>query len=307
MVQRGLQDRPVQTRTFYNTGNSTMRNQSNIQLTNPTSSSSTQTTDNYSLGNNIGAYFQNKNTQTPNTEGLQKQYPVSNGAGHVNAKSAGGAAAVQGASEAISGIGTGIQSSWNIGNNSMITNNWFNNISGVNGIYNGQHDRASIQAAAEQRGVDRSNNWTNTGKAVAGPLGMLVGGLIGSFNRDNYINDEVKNANYKTMATTDQEYIDPKEAELSTAKSSKEDTNQTAVRARNITYGQNTAQSTRSDGDTDSVSSFGSGHYSVQSSLSSNSMRSTNSDMERLTPEDDTTSVTSDSTNTSTNSNMIQL
>lgn len=226
-VTRGINDRPVTTRTFYNSGNASLTPPSNVKLTNPNTVKPGEETSQFNLGNNIGAYFQSKNTQTPASSGMQKQFPTSNG---VTSRGMGGADAISAAAQAAEGVGQGIQSSWNIGANASITNNWFNNISGVNGIYNGMHDRASMQAAAEQRSVDKVNNWSSTGKAVAGPVGMLAGSLLGRIMAPAWTKEETSKVNFKTLTDADQKKIDPQQAAISTAKVD-------PVLARNLAYG----------------------------------------------------------------------
>jgi len=253
MNGRGIADKPVYTQTFYNSNNAKMTPPSNVKLTDPKHdqpSTSTQTNreqPNFKLGKNIESYFQNKYSQTPGTDGLKREYPISNG------RSGGSAAVIEGAAQAAGGVGSGMQSSWNIGQNANITNNWFNNISGVNGIYNGMHDRASLQASAEQRAIDRSNNWANTGKAVAGPMGQLFGGIGGWLMKNNYTQTEMDKTNFKTQHTTDGKMIDPKQSALSTASNKNNESRDPAVHARNVAYGPDSVSLRGSD--TDSIAS----------------------------------------------------
>jgi len=220
---RKLMDTPASTRTYFGASNSTRTTPNNVKLSTPNDFTSTTATQNGDLGRKIGNYFQTRNqsAQTPASTGLKKEYPTSNG---VSSRGGGGgpyAAAAQAVGDTANGAIGGIQGSWQIGQNAIVTNNWFNNVSGVNGIYSGMHERASMQASAEQRGIDRSNNLATMGKATGGPLGYLVGFGLGKMLRNTYVRDEMNKTNFKNMPTTDQKLIDPKDAAISTSRPQK--------------------------------------------------------------------------------------
>lgn len=169
------------------------------------------------------------NTTRTNTAGrissnVDSSAGVSNAASknNVSARTGGGAAsAIQAASEAASGVTSGFINTYNISGNANVTNNWYDNIHGNSGIFNGLGEYSGRIASAEQRAYERSNNWANTGKSVAGPVGQLAGWLLGKSMRTSFLDNELKNSNFKTLSTTDQTRIDPRDAVTSTVDSSK--------------------------------------------------------------------------------------
>lgn len=123
---------------------------------------------------------------------------------------------VEQGAQAAEAIFDSLQTSWTIGQNSTITNNYFSNISGANGIYLAQGERANLTATAQQRGLDRTTNMYNSLKSVAGPFGSLLGYVTNSILGSGVMQAEVDNTNFNLIQDSNQNWIDPRNAQTST-------------------------------------------------------------------------------------------
>lgn len=128
------------------------------------------------------------------------------------------AQALQAGAEAAGAISQGFQNSFIIGNNSRISNNYFNTSGGVKGNFHGQDHIAMMESNALARASERANNFSTTGKAFAGPMGQLFGSMIGRAKLAKFDKEEMGKIDPKIANTNDGKRIDPRNAVTSTYK-----------------------------------------------------------------------------------------
>lgn len=124
--------------------------------------------------------------------------------------------ALQAGAESAGAISQGHHNSWIIGNNAAITNKYYNNSAGAFGNFEGQAHRAMLDAGAETRAQERVQNYSNTGKAFAGPFGQFVGSMIGRSQYEKFAQEERGKTNYKFASNSKFQNVDPRDSITST-------------------------------------------------------------------------------------------
>jgi hypothetical protein len=93
---------------------------------------------------------------------------------------------------------------------------YFDISTGQMGHFHGMHTIANLETLAMSRAHDRVKNYRNTGEAIGGPLGGIVGWAIGHGKRAEMIDEERRNSNFKIAHNTSSHAMDPRKAPSST-------------------------------------------------------------------------------------------
>jgi hypothetical protein len=93
---------------------------------------------------------------------------------------------------------------------------FFNTSTGQSGHFHGMHTTANLETLAMARAHDRVKNYRNTGEAIGGPIGGIIGWMAGKAQRDKWYEEELKNTNFKTANDQSGRALDPRFAASST-------------------------------------------------------------------------------------------